>query len=170
MKKIFVLAIAFFAVVSMQAQNDAISKFYHQYESDTSFSVVYVSPKMFKMVSKVAGEEFESEMGDFVKDLRGLKVLSTKKGGAALYKDAMRRIPTSTYDELVKVRDGAQNVRILSKGDEAGNLVDELLILVGEKQDFTLVSFVGRIDLNKLSKLAKKIDIKGAEHLENIGN
>lgn len=150
-------------------QNDAIAKFYGQYESDPEFTVVYVSPKMFKMLGKVAGDEMEQDMKSFVEDLKGLKVLSTDKNGLALYKEAMNKIPTSSYDELVKVRDKGQNVRILSKGDDAANFVDELLIVVGEQESFTLVSFVGHLDLNKLSKLAKNLDIKGAEHLENIG-
>jgi hypothetical protein len=31
-----------------------------------------------------------------------------------------------------------------------------------------MLSFVGNIDLNKISQLAKKLDVKGVEHLDRL--
>lgn len=121
------------------------------------------------MVSKVAGEEFENEIGDVVKDLQGLTVLSTEVNASAIYDEAIAKIPTSEFEELVKVRDKGQNVKILTKSSNDDNIVHELLILVGEPTSFTLVSFTGNINLDKISKLSEKLDIKGAEHLDKVG-
>ena len=64
------------------------------------------------------------------------------------------------------VKDKGDNVKFLTKGN--GDVVDELLLLVGGADDFVLMSFVGKLDLNKISKLANKLDIQGSEHLDKL--
>jgi hypothetical protein len=43
-------------------------------------------------------------------------------------------------------------------------------MLVGEPNEFTLISFVGKIDLDKIAKLANKMEINGMEHLKSVDN
>ena len=44
------------------AQTDAISKFFKQYENNENFTVISISPKMFKMMSKVKWDDVSSEV------------------------------------------------------------------------------------------------------------
>jgi len=165
MKKLFsLLLIITFSAVTVMAQNDAIDRFFETYQDDENFTSVYVSPKMFQMVAKVAGEEMESDLAEVVKDLRGLQVLQTEANAMQYYKEAIKKIPTSEYELLVKVREETQNVRIFSKTQ--GDIINELLVMVGGDDEFILLSFVGNIDIKKLSKLAKTLDIDGADSLE----
>jgi hypothetical protein len=66
----------------------------------------------------------------------------------------------------MQVRDQEENVRFLVK--ENGPKVKELLLLVGGSDSFVLMSFVGDIDLKKISQLGKSMDIEGLEHLEEL--
>jgi hypothetical protein len=162
------LWIAATSTVSAQ-QNDAITRFFDKYVNDEKFTVVYVSPKMFQMVAKIETSDPEwNKFRDVVKDLGGLRVLvaDSISNGMALYKEAMGRIPTSEYSELLTVRDGAENVRIMTR--DAGDIINELLLLVGSPDEFVMLSFTGKIDLNKISTLAKSLDIEGVEHLEKV--
>ena len=60
------------STVSLQAQNDAISRFFNKYAEDERFTVVYVAPKLFSMISKVSSADEEwNQMRDIVKDLGG---------------------------------------------------------------------------------------------------
>jgi len=43
-------------------------------------------------------------------------------------------------------------------------------LLVGGTEEFVMVSFVGKIDLDKISRLAKKLDVDGVEHLDKLGD
>lgn len=52
MKSIFSLAFAILVSLSLSAQSDAIERFFKDYQEDKNFSVVYVAPKMFQMVSR----------------------------------------------------------------------------------------------------------------------
>ena len=151
------------------AQKDGVTRFFNQYVDDERFTVVFVSPKMFQMVAKIQTDDEDwTKFRDVVKDLGGLRVLTADSiaDGVAMYKDALSRVPVGEYSELLTVRDGQQNVRIWIK--DTGSVIEELLLLVGSPNEFTLLSFTGKIDLDKISTLSKTLDIKGANQLEKI--
>jgi hypothetical protein len=163
-----VVAILIFIASSLQlfAQSDAIEKFFSDYQENENFSVVYVSPKMFQMVVKATSEQNNQELNSVLKDLKGLRILTTNVNSDKIYKEANKRIPTKEYEELMTVRDKGSNIRFLTK--ETDSIISELLMIVGGANEFMMLSFVGNIDLNKISKLAKSLDIKGVEYLDNI--
>ena len=169
MKKLFVSLLTLFVIsFSLNAQTDAIVKYFDKYIDDEQFSVVYISPKMFEIIAKLDIESEDEDVVDVLKNLKGLRILSKKENGADFYDEAMDKINTTEYEELMKVRDGDENINFWIKekpGDT--NHVQELLMLVGG-EDFTLLSFVGNINLNKISKLSSKAGIKGMEHLDKI--
>lgn len=173
MKKMFFLLPALMLAVStLTAQNDAITRFFDKYADDERFTVVYVSPKLFQLLSKISLDDPEwANVQSVIKDLGGLRVLTADSigDGTAMFKEALGKVPTSEYAELITVRDGKENVRIWTK-DTGGSVIEELLLLVGSPNEFTLLSFTGKIDLDKISSLAKAIDMDGMEQLEKIGS
>lgn len=168
MKSITLTVLFFFTIFNLNGQSDAIEKYFSKYQDDESFTMVYVSPKMFQMFAKVAGEELKDDLIEVISDLKGLRILASEKNSLALYKEAINTINTTEYEELITVRDEGENFKFMVKDDNGGDIVKELLLLVGGEDDFVLMSFVGNIDLNKISHLAKSIDIDGLEHLEKL--
>jgi hypothetical protein len=83
-----------------------------------------------------------------------------------MYKEALSKVPQNEYSELLTVRDGDENVRIWVK--DSGDIINELLLLVGSPDEFVLLSLTGKIDLNQISELSKTLDIDGVEHLDKI--
>ncbi|MBK9254255.1 MAG: DUF4252 domain-containing protein [Saprospiraceae bacterium] len=156
----------FLSLLSVTAQQDAIEKFFKDYQENENFSAVYVSPKMFNMVSKAATDQANADLNAVLKDLKGLRILSTNVTPEKIYKEANLRLPVKDYEELMTVKDKGSNVRFLTK--ESGNVISELLMIVGGPNEFVMLSFIGTIDLAKISKLAKSLDIQGAEHLDKI--
>lgn len=168
MNKLFSLVVLLFLSLSVSAQDDAIDKFFEQYQDDEEFTMVYVSPKMFEMFTRIAGDELDVELKSIVKDLKGLKVLKTETNAEQIYKDAVKRIPTKEYEILMTARDEGQNIKVLTK-TQGEDVIEELLLLVGGADEFVLVSFVGNINLNDLARIAGKLDIDGVKHLEKLG-
>jgi len=168
----YLIVIMLMAGVSLSnAQSNAISKYFEQYVDDDRFTSVFISPKMFQMFSKLELDEIgdeETEMIlDVVKDLRGLRILTTDIDAKSFYKEAKRKIDTKEYEVLMTVRNqGEENVEFLIKDE--GDIIKELLLLVDGDDEFVLLSFVGNIDLQKISKLSKSMDVKGMEHLDKI--
>ena len=166
MKYLSILIILVFGMSQTSfAQADAISKYFDHYMEDERFTVVYISARMFDMFSSVEIEG-DDEMLEVISGLRGLRILTSEENGETYYKEAINLIDVEEYELLMTVRDKEQNVRFFIKNGSDGR-IDELLLLVGG-EDFVLMSFVGDIDLKKISKLANNMDMKGIEHLEKI--
>ncbi|MEN0046767.1 MAG: DUF4252 domain-containing protein [Bacteroidota bacterium] len=156
------LTALFCAVTSLaSAQADAISKYFNQYLDDERFTVVYISPKMFQLIGKL---EIDADMEDdeveavmnMVEDLRGLRILVSDVDVDALYAEAISKINTKEYEILMTVRSkNESDVQFLVKDENDGNTINELLMLVGGEDSFVLMSFVGKINLNKVSDLSK---------------
>ena len=173
MKYLSAIIITMLFSMTAMAQNDAISKYFDQYVDDENFTVVYVSGKMFSMLSKVEVDELKDEEAqaimDVAKDIKGLRVLVTEENPRDYYKTARKLINTNDgYEVLLTVRDEGTNVNFWIK--ETSNVIEELFLLVGGEDEFVMVSFLGKLDLNKIAQLANTIDMKGAEHLGKIGN
>ena len=165
MKNILLSFILVCFVGSISAQSNAIDKYFEQYKDDARFTMVYISPKMFEMAVKVAEENVEDDVVDMLREIEGLKILTTEVNANEFYKEAISKINTKEYEELMTVRDEGQNVQFLVKDQQNGDIVNELLLLVGGEDEFVLMSFVGKIHLNKIGKLAKNMNIEGTEHL-----
>ncbi len=73
------------------AQSNAISKYFEQYVDDERFTSVFISPKMFQMFSKLEIDDVDDKeteiILDVVKDLRGLRILTTEIDAKAFYKE-----------------------------------------------------------------------------------
>jgi Domain of unknown function (DUF4252) len=147
------------------AQDDAIGKFFGKYLDDDRFTLVSISPKMFKLMAKVNWDTVSQDMKQTVSKLQSLRILSTSTTPMVFYKEAMAKIDKKEYEELVTVRSKKDDVHFLIK--ENGNSIRELLMISLSDDGFTLLSFVGDINLNQLSRLSSDMGIKGMEDLKN---
>ncbi|MBL4649227.1 MAG: DUF4252 domain-containing protein, partial [Aureispira sp.] len=109
--------------------------------------------------------EEDKEVMEILQGLKSLQVLTTEENGKKYYEEAIKLIDQSEYKMLMKVKDGDTNVQFLIKKE--GNEVKELLLLVGG-DEFVLLSIMGNINLKKISKLAKHMNIQGMEHLDKV--
>ncbi len=175
MKKLFLLTVvALGFAFQATGQNDAISKYFDQYMNDERFNMVYVSPKMFELAARmdIESDDLDPEVVSILEELKGLRVLSyegnegSENEALQFYKEAREKIDINSYEELLVARDGDENVHILVTSE--GDIVSELLMLIGGKDEFTMLSFVGNIDLKKVGKLANMLDINGMEHLNKV--
>ncbi len=165
MKKLSIIIFILFVGQIGFSQTDAISKYFEQYMDDEDFTVVYISGKMFSMFADV--DEDDADAKEAMKGLRGLRILTTdKKNGMALYQEAVKKFDVSEYEELMKIRDGKENVDFYIR--EEGKILKELLLLVGGEDDFVLISFIGELDLKSISNLSNSMDIDSLEYLEEI--
>ena len=170
MKKTVICLSLLFAFSAMFAQSDAINKIFSQYEDDPAFTSVFVSPKMFEMLAQmdieVDGDDDAQAAMDIASDLTSVRVLTSEENGMKYYKEVMGKLNLSGYETLVRVNEKEENVQIYVK--EKGNTISELLVLVGEVSEFVLVSIVGDIDLDKISKLSKSSSFGEDFHLDKL--
>ncbi len=167
-KHIFKLLFCFLLLPMFGIAQNGIQKFFEDYTGDENFTEVIITPKMFQMIARIDLKDPDAqEIKNILADLKSLHILTTETNPLFYYKEALNRFKSTDYEVLMTVRDKDENVRFLTKEDSNG-VIKELLLLVGGKKDFVLISFVGNIDLAKISRLANKLDVKGMEHLKDL--
>lgn len=168
MKKVIAAGVLMMAMSGAFAQ-DAISKFFSKYQNDESFSQVTVSSKMFALFTNMEAETAEDkEVLEAISKLKGLRILSKEdaRNARTLYKEAFTLIPVKEYEELMSMRDKDKDMKFLIK--ESGGKISELLMIMGGNEQFMVMSLFGEIDLKQVSRIGKKMDVKGLEHLDKM--
>lgn len=168
MKKIIGAGVLLMVMSGAFAQ-DAISKFFSKYQNDETFSQVTVSSKMFALFTNMEADTPEDkEVLEAISKLKGLRILAKEdaRNARTLYKEAFTLIPIKEYEELMSVRDKDKDMKFLIK--ESGGKISELLMIMGGNEQFMVMSLFGEIDLKQVSRIGKKMDVKGLEHLEKM--
>ena len=169
MKKLFVTITILVASVATYAQGTVVNKYFNHLAGDDKFTKVSISSKMFSLFTELeAGSEAEEEFLKAISKLKGLKIIASDSIGnaAKMYTQALKDVDAAGYDELMSVQDAEENMRFSIK--ESGGKIEELLMVVGGKKRFVLLSLYGEIDLKNISKIAKGMNVGGLENLSKI--
>jgi hypothetical protein len=171
MKKYSLFMLLFLLFSGVQAQDDAISKFFSKYMEDDNFSRVYISPKMMQMAGgflKSSGESSDKEaqeLGELISKVRGIRILSADKvNGKPLYEEAMGTLSRNKYEDLMDVADKTSNTKFMVR-EENGRIM-ELLMISGSSESFTLLSMLGNFTYQDLNILADKTNMPGMKEYQ----
>lgn len=167
MKKIILNLVLLLIPFYIMAQNSPVDELFDKYSGKEGFTSVYITSYMFSMFSEM--ESDDPEFDELVKNLTGIKILATDKsysGNANFYTEIINKLPLSEYKELMVIKEKDQNVKFLI--NEKNGKIIELLLIAGGKNENTLISIQGNIDLKNISKLSKSMQINQLEHLEEI--
>lgn len=165
MKKFYFL-IAFVLIPNVFfAQQSVFDKF----DGLDNVTSVLVTKKMFQMMGNVKMDANDKEMQKFInltKKLDNLKVFTTSnpKMKADLKATSDKYLVSAGLEELMRVKDGTQNIRISVKSAGKDSQIKELLMFIddsGSKNETILLSLTGNFDLNELSVLTDKMNLPG---------
>lgn len=172
MKKLMIGAVMMLLSAGVFAQGDAISKFFSKYQDDESFTQVKVSSKMFGLFTNMEVTKPEDkEILDAISKIKGLRVLAKHetRDSRALYKEALSMIPDKDYEELMSVREKDKDMKFLIH-DMGNGKIGELVMVMGGNDEFMVLSLFGEIDLKKIGKIGRKMDIDGLDKLEKMND
>ncbi len=166
MKKVNTLIlVALFPLMAM-AQNSAVDKVFKKYGDRDGFTVVTISKGLLKLAANMDDDHQSQE---FLSRIHEIKILATEdNNNINIYDEVLSDLKKSDYEELLTSKSKEEQVLMLAKKD--GDIVQELIILVGGKDDNALVYISGKMNMKDLSKLSSSVNIKGAgfEHLKDI--
>jgi hypothetical protein len=167
MKKVISMLSLLLFVGALSAQS-LISSSFSDYEENENYTRVSISKKMFSIMANLNPEDAdEKELIQTVSNLDGLKIIvaDSSDNPAALFKDSMKRVP-SRFEELMTVNE--QNEKIIFMIDESNGVVNELIMILTANDQFVLLDLYGKIDLNQIAKLSRKMNIDHLDKLEKI--
>jgi hypothetical protein len=165
----------FLLFTAVQAQDDAIVKFFSKYMESDNFSRVYISPKMMQMAGGFLKSEAnvkesdEKDLGELMQKVRGIRILSGEKvNGKKLYQEAMSTLNKNKYEDLMDVQDKDQSLKFMVR--EEKGVITELLMITGSESDFTLLSMLGNFTYQDLNILAEKTNLPGMNEYQSGKN
>lgn len=151
---------------------DAIDKYFKSYADNPDFTSIVVSSKMFELFSKFDSDDPNSaQLREAIKGLNGIRILAydgnpeTTPKIATDYRTAINKIGKE-YETLMSVDDKEEKIRFFIR--ENGDKISELLMIVGSKDKLFLMSLTGDIDLDKIARLSKSMNINGMNYLKNL--
>lgn len=187
MKKIIIIATL--VLVPMISFGQGL---FDKYEDMDNVASVIVNSKMFQMLATIDVDLDDPEAQEYfemVKKISNFKVLTTDDSAISskMQKDVDKYLKSAKLEELMRIKDGDQNVKFYVKEGKDENHVAELLMFItglkevtkdsnitinGKKREVetVILSLTGDIDLKQVSKITQQMDIKGGEHLEKVGD
>jgi hypothetical protein len=158
---VFVLLVG---VSAARGQANAIDTYFQGYVEDERFSVVYISPRLFQLFDQIGSEQLElteketSAFKDMASDLRGLRILTTDIQPAKFYQEAIQKIDAKLYEPLITIRERNGGKTAFMIRETKDGILEELLFLSFSDTSFTLMSFVGRLNLDKILRVANEME------------
>ena len=165
----------FFTILSLVSTSLVFTQsLFEKYEDMENVSSVVVNQKMFGMLAemKVKTNDLEADAFlDQIKTLNNLSVFTTKDTSVtnAMGSDVNNYVKASKLEELMRVKDGDQNIKFYVQSGRDEFHVSELLMLVRGKassDETILLSLNGDIDLRTLAVLIDRLNIPGGKQLE----
>ncbi|MGB6151335.1 MAG: DUF4252 domain-containing protein [Pricia sp.] len=180
-KQIILIALALLPIVSFGQD------IFDKYEDSDQVTFVSMQPKMFQMLGKMSVSSDDPEAEDFFKlvnSITSFKVITTENSKISKDIDGWvsTRLKSSSYEELMRVKDGGSNVKFYVKEGKDADHVKELLMFVtglqeaadididGRKIETVLLSLTGDINLQEIAKLTDKMDLPGGKQLKKAGS
>jgi uncharacterized protein DUF4252 len=143
---------------------------FDKFDGRDDITAVIVNKKMFQMMGKVDTKDKEAQQYlNLVKKLDYLRVFTTtnSKTTQEMKSTAEKYIKSSGLEELMRINDKGQNIRIMIKSGAKESIVKELLMFIegSGKDDTVLLSLIGEFDLNEISVLTDKMNLPGGDVL-----
>ena len=148
--------------------------FFEKYEDMDNVSSVVVNQKMFGMLAEMKVKTNDPEADAFldqIKMLNNLTVFTTEDTSISnsISTDVNTYVKVSKLEELMRVKDGDQNIKFYVQPGRDEFHVSELLMLVRgtvSNYETVLLSLNGDIDLRTLAILTKLLNVPGGYQLE----
>ena len=146
---------------------------FDKFDGPENITSVIVSKKMFQMMGKVESKDKDAQQYlNLVKKLDNLRVFTTNSNSATadMKATAEKYIKTAGLEELMRVNDKGQVIKIMVKSGAKETQIRELLMFIegsGKGNETVLMSLTGDFDLNEISVLTDKMNLPGGNSLKS---
>lgn len=155
MRRVLWVSLLMACVLSATAQ-DFTSFFLQEYETDTLFSRVTVSPEMIGRI--IQGDTVkDGETLEMISSLKSMQVLSSPTGGKGYYDVAVKVLENhpKRFQPLLSYSNESESGQIAIR--KKNDAVVELIMLVLDDGRFAIISFTGDISSRFISALTESV-------------
>jgi len=154
--------VAMLVPLALAAQKSPVDKLFEKYANQKGFTTVNISGKLLGFAGKL--DNSNPETSKMLNNLTGIRILSVDDDDLNKQVDFYTELDkegffkNNTYESLMDVTEDDQVVRFYARETDGGKF-SELLLVVGGKDDNTLISIRGLIDPENIGKITGALDI-----------
>jgi len=153
------------------SQSQAVENFHNKYKDNGKYISVRIDGGILNILSGIETNDEEArEMLEAMTKIDAINVHSIDRDEDEFAESDITKfkkdVQKEKYDELMIVRDGDTDVDFLVK--EKKGKISDLLLVVDEPDEFTIVSISGEIDLKTIAEITENLDIKGSKHMDKL--
>jgi len=161
-----------FALIPLMTFSQSV---FDKYENAEDVASLSINKGLLEMVANMSSDDQDKETKEFLemaKNIDGIKMFSSEspKASADMAATMKKYVKQKNLEELMRVKDGATNVRFYIKTGRNANRVKELLMFVSGIEDkigqgksssieTVLLTMTGSIDLDKVGSLVNKMNL-----------
>ncbi|TQD39130.1 DUF4252 domain-containing protein [Haloflavibacter putidus] len=173
MRKLIVSLSLVLVAITMQAQD------FSKYENMREVDAMVVTSNMFKLLAEIDVDSDDPEVKRYmqlIENLENIRVISTSNQqiGEEMLTDMNKYIANNALEKLMMLKEDGKNVKFYSKPGSKKNYVRQLVMLLSGQEEgkpiTVALSITGDIDIKEVSRLAKDLDVPGAEQLKKVEN
>ncbi len=162
-KLLFICLIALFPAF-LNAQ-DVVSELINKYKGNDGITTIEINKNLFNLISINKSKDDEDDF--LANNINKIRIITSEENKDINFYDyIMKSVDHSIYKELMLVKDGDEDVKILAK--DKGGKISELLIVTNDADESAVISILGDINLKKIKGLGNSINIDGIEYLNEI--
>lgn len=160
--KRWIMFVAMLVPLALAAQKSPVDKLFEKYANQKGFTTVNISGKLLGFAGKL--DTGNPETSKMLNNLTGIRILSVDDDDLNKQVDFYTELDkegffkNNTYESLMDVTEDNQIVRFYARETDGGKF-SELLLVVGGKDDNTLISIRGLIDPENIGKITGALDI-----------
>lgn len=136
---------------------EGFDKLYTKYADSEEVTSINLTQSMIGLASKFIGED-DVDAKKLLESVKGVKLLISESPNSKLKTDANTLVKSGSYEELMKIKDGADNIRIMVQ--ESGDIIKDVIVLVDSPDEFVFINLTGNIDPQQVGKVLKTLNIK----------
>ena len=147
MKRIYIITLLLaLSTLFCRAQQS----FFDKYAEMDDVTSVYITKSMLSMFPDMSGKVNGVNLGNIAGRLDNIQILSCEKPAIIeqLRKETKDINTRNGYEELMRIREDGEKTTIYFKEQKKGN--NEFVLLVDEKDEFTIISIVGSVTLKEI--------------------
>lgn len=156
-----VLLILLMSIISFSlSAQDFASRYLENHKPDDKLTWVTVSPKMMEKVMKLNVDGDDQGMMDIISKLKSMQMLNTKEGGRKYYKEALVVLDKNSdrFEPYLSYESKEMDLQIMIR--KKRKVIVELVMLICEDENFTVINFTGNMSGDFISRLAKSVSPK----------
>ncbi|MFN8239614.1 MAG: DUF4252 domain-containing protein [Bacteroidales bacterium] len=171
MKRLIILLAGLALPFLLIAQaNDPVENLFNKYSGKDGFTTVYISSKMLGLFSQE--NTGDKDVDNLLSNLKSIRILTVEdsllNNKVNFYSELQKGTGLSGYEELMLVKESNGITVFLTR--EKDNRIAELLIISSGKDNNSLISIRGSMNLNDISKLSEKVGIEQLDKLDKLEN